>query len=64
MQDAFYISGLKFISQALRDMQRLKIHMAIVMDQHGGTQGIITMEDIIEELVGKFMTKMTKSPQV
>ncbi len=53
MQDAFYISGLKFISQALRDMQRLKIHMAIVMDQHGGTQGIITMEDIIEELVGE-----------
>ena len=53
MQDAFYISGLKYISQALREMQRLKIHMAIVMDQHGGTQGIITMEDIIEELVGE-----------
>lgn len=53
MQDAFFISGLKYISQALREMQRLKIHMAIVMDQHGGTQGIITMEDIIEELVGE-----------
>jgi CBS domain containing-hemolysin-like protein len=53
IQDVIHISDLKLISEALREMQVQKTHMAIVMDQYGGTKGIITMEDIIEELVGE-----------
>ncbi len=53
IQKALYVSEMKLISEVLYDMQRTKIHMAIVKDQYGGTSGIVTMEDIIEELVGE-----------
>lgn len=51
--EPLYISEFKLISEVLHEMQRTKNHMAIVMDQYGGTLGIVTLEDIIEELVGE-----------
>lgn len=53
IQKALYVSEMKLISEVLYEMQRTKMHMAIVKDQYGGTSGIVTMEDIIEELVGE-----------
>ncbi len=52
VQKALYISEHKRISEVLHVMQKTKNHMAIVIDQYGGTEGILTLEDIIEELVG------------
>lgn len=53
MQQAVHIADTKPISQAMRLMQKSKVHLAVVTDQYGGTKGIITLEDIIEELVGE-----------
>lgn len=53
IQDVIHLSDLKLISEALKEMQKNKMHMAVVLDQYGGTKGIITLEDIIEELVGE-----------
>lgn len=48
-----YVSEHKHISECLMEMQRSKTHMAVVVDQYGGTEGMITLEDILEELVGE-----------
>lgn len=53
IQKPLYIFGLTPISDIMKQLQRAKSHLAVVVDQYGGTQGIVTMEDIIEELVGE-----------
>ena len=52
MKKVLYISRTVKISDLLRTLQKTKSHMAIVVDEFGGTEGLVTMEDIIEELVG------------
>ncbi|MCI5773316.1 MAG: hemolysin family protein [Erysipelotrichaceae bacterium] len=53
LQNTIFTSPHTKISNLLKQLQTSKIHMAVVLDEFGGTSGIITMEDIIEELVGE-----------
>ena len=48
-----FVPGTRDVEDIMTDMQRLKQHMVIVLDEFGGTAGIVTMEDIIEEIVGE-----------
>ena len=48
----FYVPDTKKISSLLEEFQKSKIHLAIVVDEYGGTSGIVTLEDILEEIVG------------
>ena len=53
MRESFFVVGSKKISDLLKIFQQKKQHLAIVIDEFGGTEGIITLEDILEELVGE-----------
>ena len=52
LREAYFVSENKLINELFKDLQRNKQQIAIVLDEYGGTAGLITMEDILEELVG------------
>lgn len=52
LRPAVYVPWVKPIGDLLRDMQRQRIHMAVVVDEYGGFSGIVTLEDILREIVG------------
>jgi CBS domain containing-hemolysin-like protein len=52
---AQFVPETKRVSELMREMQKQKFHMAIVVDEYGGTAGLVTLEDLIEELVGEIV---------
>lgn len=52
LRPAYFVPESRMIDDLLEDFRRRKVHMAIVVDEFGGTQGIVTLEDVLEEIVG------------
>ena len=52
MRPPLFVPGTREVEDVLADMKRLKVHLAIVLDEYGGTAGLVTMEDLLEEIVG------------
>jgi len=62
MRDAYFVPETKPLRTLLHEFQSRKLHIAVVLDEYGGTAGIVTLEDIIEELVGEITDEYEETP--
>jgi putative hemolysin len=53
IRKSFFVPETKKVDALLKDFQKMRVHMAIVVDEYGGTSGLVTLEDLIEEIIGE-----------
>jgi CBS domain containing-hemolysin-like protein len=65
VRPAVFVPEQKKVAELLREMQRDKFHMAVVIDEYGGTAGLVTLEDLLEEIVGEIVDEYdVEAPKV
>lgn len=62
MREVYFVPETKPLRALLHEFQEQKLHIAVVLDEYGGTAGIVTLEDILEELVGEIADEYEKTP--
>ena len=62
MRRAHFIPETKKVNELLRDLQQYRLQMAIVVDEYGGTSGLVTIEDLVEEIVGEIQDEYDREP--
>ncbi len=62
-RDPVFVSQEKKVSSLLKEMKGRKTHLAIVIDEHGGVEGLVTLEDLIEEIIGDIEDETDASPK-
>jgi len=64
MRPVHVVPGAREVEEVLADFKRLKEHMAVVIDEFGGTAGLVTMEDLLEEIVGEILDEYDEAPDL
>ncbi len=65
MRQVIFVPDSKPVDELLREMQAARVHLAVVIDEYGGTAGLITIEDILEEIVGEIADEYdTQAPEI
>jgi CBS domain containing-hemolysin-like protein len=64
MRPIHVVPGSREVEEVLADFKKLKEHLAIVLDEFGGTAGLVTMEDLLEEIVGEILDEYDETPDV
>jgi CBS domain containing-hemolysin-like protein len=64
MRPIHVVPGSREVEEVLADFKRLKEHMAVVLDEYGGTAGLVTMEDLLEEIVGPILDEYDEAPEL
>lgn len=62
MREAYFVPETKHLRALLHEFQNQKLHISVVLDEYGGTAGIVTIEDILEELVGEITDEYEQTP--
>ena len=62
MRQPYYVPETKRIDDLLREMQRARVHLVIVVDEYGGSTGVVTLEDIVEQIVGEIRDEHDRTP--
>jgi len=62
IRDAYFVPESKPLRALLHEFQNQKLHIAVVLDEYGGTAGVVTLEDILEELVGEITDEYEETP--
>ncbi|MCE5187535.1 MAG: hemolysin family protein [Planctomycetaceae bacterium] len=63
LRPVYYVPETKLLRNLLHEFQAQKLHISVVLDEYGGTAGIVTIEDILEELVGEIADEYEQAPQ-
>lgn len=64
MRPAMFVPEVKRVHDLLREMQREKAHMAVVIDEYGGVSGVVTIEDMVEQIIGNISDEHDTAPEV
>jgi len=64
MRPVHYVPETKKVDELLRELQKGRMHLAIVVDEYGGTAGLVTIEDLLEEIVGEIQDEYDVEPQM